>query len=117
MPAWLRVIAVNPANVQTMTQLIVKSDHQSAVPPLIPDVAVREMIQNGHDTCIIRQSRDNGFRDPRIDISFDKAAQTLTFSDNGAGMTEDELHKYLSTIAEIPHVVKMSRLFCLSGVS
>lgn len=83
-----------------MTQLIVKSDHQSAVPPLIPDVAVREMIQNGHDTCIIRQSRDNGFRDPRIDISFDKAAQTLTFSDNGAGMTEDELHKYLSTIGE-----------------
>ena len=64
-----------------------------------PDVAVREMIQNAHDTCIIRQTKDKTF-DPRIAVSFDKAAKTLTFSDNGAGMTEDELHNYLSTIGE-----------------
>ena len=64
-----------------------------------PDVAVREMIQNAHDTCIIRQTKDKTF-DPRIAVSFDKAAKTLTFSDNGAGMTEDELHNYLSTICE-----------------
>lgn len=63
-----------------------------------PDVAVREMIQNCHDTCIIRQTRDEGFDDPRIDVSFDKEANTLTFSDNGAGMTEDELHENLATI-------------------
>lgn len=65
-----------------------------------PDVAVREMIQNAHDTCIIRQTKDKSFTDPRIEVSFDKAAKTLTFSDNGAGMTEDELHNYLSTIGE-----------------
>ena len=65
-----------------------------------PDVAVREMIQNCHDTCIIRQTQDTSFRDPRIDVSFDFAGKTLTFSDNGAGMTEEELHKYLSTIGE-----------------
>jgi len=65
-----------------------------------PDVAVREMIQNCHDTCIIRKTKDENFRDPRIDVSFDFAGKTLTFSDNGAGMTEEELHTYLSTIGE-----------------
>ena len=34
------------------------------------------------------------------EISFDKQAQTLTFSDNGLGMTEHELHEYLSTIGQ-----------------
>ncbi|MGE0083002.1 MAG: ATP-binding protein [Desulfococcaceae bacterium] len=65
-----------------------------------PDVAVREMIQNAHDTCIVRKTEDRGFVSPRIDISFDKNQKTLTFSDNGAGMTGEELHKYLSTIGE-----------------
>jgi len=65
-----------------------------------PDVAVREMIQNAHDTCIIRKTRDQAFTEPRIAVSFDKAQNTLTFSDDGTGMTEEELHKYLSTIGE-----------------
>lgn len=63
-----------------------------------PDVAVREMIQNAHDTCIIRTAKDEAFTTPRIHISYDRAQQTLTFADNGSGMTEEELHEYLSTI-------------------
>jgi molecular chaperone HtpG len=63
-----------------------------------PEASVREMIQNAHDTCIIRKTKDKGFTDPRIHISYDKAQKTLTFADNGAGMTEEELHEYLSTI-------------------
>lgn len=65
-----------------------------------PDVAVRELIQNAHDTCIIRQSEDKKYKDPGIHISFDKNARTLTFSDNGRGMTEEDLHEYLSTIGQ-----------------
>ncbi|MDM8525802.1 ATP-binding protein [Desulfococcaceae bacterium HSG8] len=65
-----------------------------------PDVAVREMIQNAHDTCIIRKTKDKGFTSPRIDISYDKYQKTLTFADNGTGMTKTELHDYLSTIGE-----------------
>jgi molecular chaperone HtpG len=63
-----------------------------------PEASVREMIQNAHDTCIIRTTKDKGFTDPRIHISYDKPQKTLTFADNGAGMTEEELHEYLSTI-------------------
>jgi len=65
-----------------------------------PDVAIREMIQNAHDTCIIRGTRDSNHPDSRIDLSFDRAAQTLTISDNGAGMTEEDLHHNLATIGE-----------------
>lgn len=65
-----------------------------------PDVAVREMIQNAHDTSIIRTTRDASFSNPTIDITFDRDQRTLTFTDNGAGMTEDELHNNLSTVGE-----------------
>lgn len=65
-----------------------------------PDAAIREMIQNAHDTCIIRIDQDQSFKNPQIHLSFDKARQTLTIADNGAGMTEADLHKNLSTIGE-----------------
>jgi molecular chaperone HtpG len=65
-----------------------------------PEDSVREMIQNAHDTCIIRTTKDKGFCEPRIDISYDKNIKILTFTDNGAGMTEIELHEYLATIGK-----------------
>jgi molecular chaperone HtpG len=65
-----------------------------------PEVAVREMIQNAHDSSIVRTTKDPGFQEPRIDLTFDKAARTLTIADNGTGMTESELHKNLATIGE-----------------
>jgi len=64
------------------------------------DVAIREMIQNAHDTCIIRGTQDDSFQSPQIHISFDKARQTLSIADNGTGMTEADLHKNLATIGE-----------------
>ena len=66
----------------------------------VPDVAVREMIQNAHDTSIIRKAEDPTFTDPEIRISFDGRARTLTIADSGAGMTEDELHTNLATIGK-----------------
>jgi len=74
-----------------------------------PDVAVREMIQNAHDTCIIR-GLENPNPPPRIDISYDRNARTLTFADNGMGMTEEELHRYLATIGEGFTKVQKERL-------
>jgi len=65
-----------------------------------PDVAIREMIQNAHDSCIIRGTEDRSYHNPHIHVSFDKANQTIVIADNGMGMTEDELHKNLSTIGE-----------------
>lgn len=65
-----------------------------------PEAAIREMIQNAHDTCILRKKNDRGFFDPRIHIIYDLTQRTLTFIDNGAGMTEEELHEHFSTIGQ-----------------
>jgi molecular chaperone HtpG len=65
-----------------------------------PEVAVREMIQNAHDSSIIRMTKQDDFKHPEIRLAFDKAQGTLTISDSGTGMTEDDLHKNLATIGE-----------------
>ena len=65
-----------------------------------PDVSVREMIQNAHDTCIIRSAKDPTYENPQIYVEFSHERQLLIFEDNGTGMTEKELHSYLSTIGE-----------------
>src|SRR5262249_28155931 len=62
-------------------------------------VGVRELIQNSHDSCVRRrvEGDDERYR-PRIDVSFDAAKKTLTITDNGFGLTADEIANYLSTI-------------------
>jgi molecular chaperone HtpG len=62
-------------------------------------VAIRELIQNAHDSCIRRrvETRD-ALYEPRIDISIDPDARTVTIKDNGAGLTADGVRTYLSTI-------------------
>jgi molecular chaperone HtpG len=64
-----------------------------------PKVAVRELLQNAHDSCVRRtvEEKNPGFR-PRIDVMTDVDAQTITIQDNGSGLTEDEVTEYLSTI-------------------
>ncbi len=69
------------------------------------DIFVREMIANACDAvkkyqslCLIGEAQDDGAK-PRIDIVLDKDAKTLTFSDNGIGMTEEEVEKYITQIA------------------
>ena len=71
-----------------------------------PDIFVRELISNASDA--IDKLRIEGLSNPkvadlakegRIDITVDKAAETLTISDNGIGMSREELVSYLGTIA------------------
>ncbi len=70
------------------------------------EIFLRELISNASDSLDklylnALQNKDNSIsrNDLRIDISFDKKARTLTISDNGIGMTKDELDKNLGTIA------------------
>jgi molecular chaperone HtpG len=62
-------------------------------------VAVRELLQNAHDSCVRRkvESQDGAYR-PRIDLAVDPGKRTLTLRDNGCGLTEDEITGYLATI-------------------
>lgn len=67
-----------------------------------PNVALRELIQNAHDSCHRRrlesdpESREDF--EPRVDVNASRADQTLSITDNGAGLTRDEIEKYLATV-------------------
>lgn len=63
-----------------------------------PASCIRELIQNAHDSCIIRRELDPSFNSPCINITVEKSNKTICISDNGAGMTENQLHNHLSVI-------------------
>jgi molecular chaperone HtpG len=70
------------------------------------EVFLRELVSNASDALdklqylrVADEAYKNISFDPRIDISFDKNAKTLTVADNGIGMNADELADSLGTIA------------------
>jgi len=63
-----------------------------------PEVAVRELVQNAHDSCVRRRLEDPAPFSPRIVVQPDAARGTLTLEDNGAGLTREEIDKYLATV-------------------
>ena len=62
-----------------------------------PDTAIRELIQNAHDAIQRRRRRDLSYRGA-IRIVQDAARGTLTFHDDGIGLSRDEAEKYLGTV-------------------
>ena len=69
------------------------------------EIFLREIVSNSVDAITkLRRLASLGDADFasenfRVDVTVDKDAKTLTVSDNGIGMTEDELKKYLCNIA------------------
>ena len=63
-----------------------------------PNVAVRELVQNAHDSIVRRRLEDAGFDGGRIEVAGDARAGTLTVRDDGAGMTREEVGLFLSTV-------------------
>ncbi len=64
-----------------------------------PMVALRELVQNAHDSILRRRLEQPEWQAPgRIDILPDAAGNSLRIIDTGAGLTEEEIHKYLATV-------------------
>ncbi|EFE0635971.1 TPA: ATP-binding protein [Escherichia coli] len=64
-----------------------------------PVVAVRELVQNGHDAIVRRRiEQPNAPKDNAIRVVADVARSTITISDTGAGLTESEIHGFLATV-------------------
>ncbi|MDR0447622.1 MAG: molecular chaperone HtpG [Treponema sp.] len=70
------------------------------------EIFLRELVSNASDALdklkyltVSEETYKSITFDPRIDISFDKEAKTLTISDNGIGMNEQDLADSLGTIA------------------
>jgi len=67
------------------------------------DIFVRELISNANDAITKRQTLDRAdgskLEDGKIQVLLDKDAKTITIKDNGLGMTEDEVEKYIAQLA------------------
>ncbi len=81
------------------------------------EIFLRELVSNASDACdklrfeaIDHPDLYEGQPDLEIRIAIDKAARTLTISDNGIGMTRDEAAQHLGTIAESGTRAFMDRL-------
>jgi molecular chaperone HtpG len=90
--------------VNQLLQLIVHSLYSH------PEIFLRELISNSSDALdklrylALTDDRykalvGNGIDSPRIDLELDEANKTLTLSDTGIGMSEEDLVSHLGTIA------------------
>ena len=67
-----------------------------------PDVYIRELLQNAVDAVVARKKNsspeDLAGYEGNIDVYLED--NTLRFIDNGIGLTDEEIHKFLSIIGE-----------------
>ena len=69
------------------------------------DIFIRELVSNAcdaiHKCKVLREHGEftGSDIDFRIDLTVDKTAKTLTFTDNGIGMTAEEVEKYIAQVA------------------
>ena len=71
------------------------------------EIFLRELISNASDACdklrfeaLSNDALYDGDSDLKIRVSFDKEARTITVSDNGIGMTREEVVDNIGTIAK-----------------
>lgn len=89
-------INVNTENIFPIIKKFLYSDHE---------IFLRELVSNAVDaTQKLKTLTGSGINkselgDLTIEIKLDKEAKTLTISDHGLGMTEEEVEKYINQIA------------------
>ena len=90
-------LSINSENIFPIIKKWLYSDH---------DIFVRELISNGCDaiTKLKKLALMGDYEEPedekyKIEVYASAKDKTLTFVDNGIGMTEDEIEKYINQIA------------------
>jgi molecular chaperone HtpG len=63
-----------------------------------PTISLRELVQNANDACILAEGMLGAARG-RIDVTVNARNHELVVTDNGTGMTAEDLRRFLSTIA------------------
>ena len=64
-----------------------------------PDVFLRELLQNGVDAITLRQKDRPGWTGSKITITVEPGRR-LIFRDNGAGLSEEGIHRFLAVIGQ-----------------
>jgi len=89
------------AEVKQLLQLMIHSLYSNK------EIFLRELVSNASDAAdklrFLALSDSNLYENDgelRVRVSFDEAARTITISDNGVGMTAEEVQSHLGTIAK-----------------
>ena len=90
-------LSINSENIFPIIKKWLYSDH---------DIFYRELISNGCDAvtklkklALIGEFEEQEGEEYRIDVSVNQEEKTITISDNGIGMTVDEVKEYINQIA------------------
>src|SRR6188768_2534056 len=89
-------ISIHTENIFPIIKKFLYSDHE---------IFLRELVSNAVDATqklkkLASMGEFNGeLGELRIEVSFDKKKKTITVSDNGLGMTAEEIKKYINQIA------------------
>ena len=88
-------ISINAKNIMPVIKKWLYSDK---------DIFVRELVSNGCDAIsklkrLVSVGEAENDQDYRVDVIIDKQEGTLTFVDNGIGMTAEEVKKYIAQVA------------------
>lgn len=59
---------------------------------------IRELLQNSSDAITLRKKLDASFKKGKVHIESLPGSNTVVFEDNGVGLTEEEIHKFLTNI-------------------
>lgn len=90
-------LSIHSENIFPIIKKWLYSDH---------DIFTRELISNACDAilkfkklCDLGETTDSLNEAFKVTVSVNEAEKTITFSDNGIGMTEEEIEKYITQIA------------------
>lgn len=88
-------ISVNSDNLMPIIKKWLYSDR---------DIFIRELVSNGVDAIskykkLVQMGEAEEKENYRVTVKADKDAGTLTFTDNGIGMTKEEVEKYINQVA------------------
>lgn len=90
-------LSINSENIFPIIKKWLYSDH---------DIFIRELVSNGSDAilkfkklCSIGEATCPADEEFQIKVTLDEKEKTITVSDNGIGMTKEEIEKYINEIA------------------
>ena len=90
-------LSIHSENIFPIIKKWLYSDH---------DIFIRELISNGSDAilkfkklCSMGEATCGADENYKINVTLDEKARTITISDNGIGMTQEEVEKYINQIA------------------
>ena len=63
------------------------------------DIFIRELVANGCDAATKYRMATGESENLRVTVTVDKDGKTLSFTDNGIGMTAEEVDKYINQVA------------------